>query len=357
MTAQPGNGLTAKMCPTNPGGIGSIACPIFRGALAVNPLTGDTFAWTVDLYNQDQGLWQDACSLSGGTCSNQTLAFAQRWSTAPLETNSSLGAATIANGDYNSCLPPYPHSRTQFCSWGERFMALQPCHGLHLAQYHQCNHVHGRAGRAVPARNGMESSNSQQVFIGNDSGLWRSTTRSARQDQSARQSMLRIFRISTQASVRSRKSRACRRLELAYTMMAGLGVNGTAGVKSTTGPTSDRPQILSGEGGPVAIDPVSPSNWYVNNSAGVSIHRCSQPGNCTPGDFGTTPMVSNIDVGGDGNTMTSPAPFIVDPLDPVSAPDRHLPSVARAGQRLRLDGRECDQPNSRRHLWPELLQR
>ena len=101
-----------------------------------------------------------------------------------------------------------------------------------------------------------------------------------------------------------------------YTMMAGLGVNGTAGVKSTTGPTTDWPQILSGEGGPVAIDPVSPSNWYVNNSAGVSIHRCSQPGNCTPGDFGTTPMVSNIDVGGDGNTMTSPAPFIVDPLDP-----------------------------------------
>ena len=48
------------MCPTNPGRPGSIACPIFRGALAVNPQTGDTFAWTVDLNNQDQGLWQDA---------------------------------------------------------------------------------------------------------------------------------------------------------------------------------------------------------------------------------------------------------------------------------------------------------
>ena len=62
MPAQPGSGMTKQMCPTNPGTIGSLACPIFRGALAVNPLTGDTFAWTVDVNNQDQGLWQDLCS-------------------------------------------------------------------------------------------------------------------------------------------------------------------------------------------------------------------------------------------------------------------------------------------------------
>ncbi len=44
LVAQPGTGLTAQMCPANPGSIGSVACPIFRGTLAVNPLTGDTFA-------------------------------------------------------------------------------------------------------------------------------------------------------------------------------------------------------------------------------------------------------------------------------------------------------------------------
>jgi hypothetical protein len=74
MTAQPGAGLTASACPTNAGGqIGSIGCPIFRGSLAVNPLTGDTFAWTVDMYNQDQGLWQDQCSINLGAtaCTNQ----------------------------------------------------------------------------------------------------------------------------------------------------------------------------------------------------------------------------------------------------------------------------------------------
>lgn len=100
-----------------------------------------------------------------------------------------------------------------------------------------------------------------------------------------------------------------------YTMMAGLGANGTAGVKSTTGPTADWPQILGDQGGPVAIDPQNLESWYVNNSAGVSIYRCSQAGNCDPASFGTTPAVSNADVGGDGYTMTSPAPFLVDPLD------------------------------------------
>ena len=100
-----------------------------------------------------------------------------------------------------------------------------------------------------------------------------------------------------------------------YTMMAGLGVNGTAGVKSSAA-TSDWPQILGGYGGPVAVDPSNSANWYVNNQAGVSIYRCAQSTACTAGAFGSSPVVSDADVGGDGNTMPTPAPFLVDPLDP-----------------------------------------
>jgi hypothetical protein len=100
-----------------------------------------------------------------------------------------------------------------------------------------------------------------------------------------------------------------------YTMVLGLGANGSTGVKSTTGPTSDWPQILTGEGGPVAIDPANPNNWYVNNGAGVSIYLCSQAAACNPEDFGTTPVISNAEVNGDGLTMFWPAPFLVDPAD------------------------------------------
>ncbi len=318
MTAQPGSGLTTKMCPTNPGGIGSIACPIFRGALAVNPLTGDTFAWTVDLYNQDQGLWQDACSLSGGTCSNQTVAFAQRWSTTPLETNSSLGAATIANGDYNLVLAAVPAQQDTILLAGAN--DLWRCSvAMGCAWRNTTNAITCMSAQVAPYQHAMawNPSNSQELFIGNDSGLWRSTdaigeTGSVCSPTDASHFQNLNAGLGPLAEVESMSQVG----NSPYTMMAGLGVNGTAGVKSTTGPTTDWPQILSGEGGPVAIDPVSPSNWYVNNSVGVSIHRCLQTGTCTPGDFGTTPVVSNTDVGGDGNTMTSPAPFIVDPLDP-----------------------------------------
>jgi hypothetical protein len=96
--------------------------------------------------------------------------------------------------------------------------------------------------------------------------------------------------------------------------MAGLGVNGTAGVKSST-TISDWPQILSGYGGPVAIDLNNISNWYANTEPGVAIYRCSQSAPCTPDSFGTGPAISDANVGGDGETMPTPAPFLVDPLD------------------------------------------
>ena len=85
ITAQPGTGLTTPMCPTNSGGTGSIDCPIFRGTLAVNPFTGDTFAWTTDIYNQDQGIWQDKCALNGDSCNNQTITWGTQINTAALE--------------------------------------------------------------------------------------------------------------------------------------------------------------------------------------------------------------------------------------------------------------------------------
>ena len=90
LTAQPGAGLTTLMCPTNPNSTGSVDCPIFRGTLAVNPLSGDTFAWTVDANNQDQGIWQDVCAISAGVCTGTSISFSKQWNTAALEANDPL---------------------------------------------------------------------------------------------------------------------------------------------------------------------------------------------------------------------------------------------------------------------------
>jgi hypothetical protein len=317
MTAQPGAGLTTKLCPTNHGFIGSVACPIFRGALAVNPVSGDTFAWTVDINNQDQGIWQDQCAISGGACSNQTVAFQNRLDASPLETNTAQGAATIVNGDYNLTLAAVPSAQDTVLLAGGN--DLWKCNLATSCVWRNTTNANTCVSAQVAGYQhalAWSTTNPLEIFVGNDSGLWRSMdaigesgTVCAATDASHFQNL--NAGLGSLAEVMSMSQVTAS----PYTMLIGLGVNGTAGVKSTTGPTAQWPEILDGEGGPVAIDPANSANWYVNNQAGVSIHRCSQTGNCAQADFGTTPVVGNADVSGDGYTMTRPAPFIVDPLD------------------------------------------
>jgi len=317
MTAQPGTGLTTAMCPTNLGSTGSVACPIFRGTLAVNPQTGDTFAWTVDAQNQDQGLWQDSCAINAGTCTNSTITFARQWSTAALETNTTAGAATIANGDYDLTLAAVPSGQDTLLLAGDN--DLWKCSlAMNCAWRNTTNANTCMSGQVAGYQHALawNAANPLEVFVGNDSGLWRSTDAVGETGSACSATDATHFQnLNGGLGSLSEVVSASEVTTSPYTMLAGLGVNGTAGVKGTTGPTVDWPQVLNGEGGPVAIDPTNASNWYANNQAGVAIHLCSQSGACTPTDFGTTAVVTNADVNGDGTTMTAPAPFLLDKLD------------------------------------------
>jgi hypothetical protein len=314
--SQPGARLTTAKCPTNSLIAGSPACPIFRGALAVNPLTGDTFAWTVDENNQDQGIWQDVCAPSGNVCSNSLL-FGKQWSTVRLEADTSLGAVTIANGDYNLALAAVPSGQdTLLLAGGNDLWKCSLAMGC--LWRNTTNSGTCMSAQVGPYQHALEwnLTNSLEVFVGNDGGLWRSPdaigesgSECASSDASHWQNL--NGGLGSLAEVESMSAPGA----TPYTVMAGLGANGTAGVKSTTGATQYWPEILGGEGGPVGIDPTNGNNWYVNNGAGVSIHLCSQAGQCTPADFGASPVVTDADVGNDGLTMTRPAPFLVDPVD------------------------------------------
>jgi hypothetical protein len=326
MAAQPGANLTTGNCPNSLGGTGNTDCPIFRGALAVNFETGDTFAWTVDRFYQDQGLlWQDQCSINiaGTACTNQSITFAKQWSTASLDASTSDGSTTILNGDYNLALAAVPYALGQGedtllfagandlwkcslamgCTWRNATNVTQPACAAQVGEFQ-----HALA---------WDTSNPLEIFIGNDSGLWRSVDQVGETGSVCAASDASHFQnlngsLGSLAEVTSISATG----NTPYTMMAGLGVNGTAGVKSSSGPTVDWPQILGGEGGPVAIDTTNTENWYVNNQEGVSIYLCSELDACTPAEFGTTPVVTDADVGGDGYSMGVPAPFMVDPVDP-----------------------------------------
>jgi hypothetical protein len=323
LTAQPGSGLTTQFCPTNAGSTGSPGCPIFRGTLAVNPQTGDTFAWTVDLDNQDQGIWQDLCAASAGGCANLTMTFGQQWNTAALETNTWLGPATIANGDYNLTLAAVPSGQETMVLagandlWKSLCPVAQGCAWRNTTNSTTCMSAQVSEYQHALAWNGS-TSGPLEILVGNDSGLWRSTDAIGETGAACSGSDASHFQnlngsLGSLAEVTSISEVG----NTPYTMMAGLGVNGTAGVNSGAGPTADWPEILGGEGGPVAIDPVTATNWYANNGAGVSIYRGTPPSGSTPGAF--SPMLNyttdgNADVVKDGLTMTAPAPFLVDPL-------------------------------------------
>ncbi|MDR3773475.1 MAG: choice-of-anchor D domain-containing protein [Terracidiphilus sp.] len=321
MAAQPGAGFDPALCPTNAGQIDSLGCPILRGALAVNPLTGDTFAWSVDIDNQDQGLWQDQCAIASGSCGNQQMTFAKQWNTQALETNTISGPATIANGDYNLALTAVPYALEQGADtwllagandlW--RCSLAMGCVWRNTTNAFTC-----MSGQVTPFQHALawNTGNPLEILVGNDGGLWRSLDAIGETGQVCNASDATHFQnlnggLGSLGEVES--------LAMAgnspYTMMTGLGVNGTAGLKATSAPATNWPQILGGWGGPVGIDSFNPKNWYVNDEVGVSIYLCSDPSSCDASSFGTTPVVTDADVGGDGYGMTSPAPFLVDPLD------------------------------------------
>jgi hypothetical protein len=94
------------------------------------------------------------------------------------------------------------------------------------------------------------TANPLEILVGNDSGLWRSTDAIGETGQVCSASDAEHFQnlnggLGSLAEVVSISQVGA----TPYTMMAGLGANGIAGVKSTTGADSDWPEILAARAG------------------------------------------------------------------------------------------------------------
>jgi len=320
MTAQPGATLTTSACPTDTGYATADGCPIFRGALAVNPVTGDTFAWTVDLNDQDQGLYEGQCLPAGGPCASGITW--QQWNTQALESDTPKGPATVADGTYNLTLAAMPaagQGSMVLAGANDLWQATCPLsQGAACAWRNTTNATTCMSAKVGEFQHALawDGQNPLEIFLGNDSGLWRSLDGIAESGtqcdplddthfQNLNGGLGSLAEVESISQVDTSP----------YWMMAGLGVNGAAGEKSGA-LTADWPQVLGGYGGPVAIDPTDSSNWYVNDQLGVAIYRCAQPSECTPSSFGSTAVVTEKDVFNDGYPFQNPAPFLVDPVDP-----------------------------------------
>jgi hypothetical protein len=316
---QPGSGLTVTACPTAPGTTGSSTCPIFRGALAVQPTTGDTFALTVDSNNLDQGLWQDACVLSGTNCTSSTVTFATRLNSAPLEVGS--GSTVIAQGDYNLSLAAVssgPTGSIQDTLLYAGTIDLYRCSlsaGCVLRD--TTNSVNGCAApaRVAPAQHSiatLPTSSQPLLYLGNDGGLWRSTDGVNQQGAPCSASDASHFQnlnggLGSLAEVVSFAQHPTD----PATLLVGLGANGIAGTAAASSLPTVWPQLSSGEGGTVAIDQNNPLLWYVSTAAGVSIRQCTEGSACTTADFAGSPTIGPEQVDLDDSLID--APWLLDP--------------------------------------------
>ncbi len=308
---QPGDGLVSMACPANPNGVGSPACPIYRGALAVQPRSGDLFALTVDVNLRDQGLWQDLCSATANVCSSSTVVFAKRLPSEILDDSNGV----IPSGDYSLWLAAVPVTSDTLLFVGAtdiyRCSVAAGCLFRNTTNTTTC-----AAAKVAPFQHAVDATfgaDLSLMFFGSDSGLWRSTDNVTQTQPPCNSDDASHFQnlnggLGSLAEVEALAQDPSN----SGVVLAGLGINGTAA--SALSGQMVWPQVLDGYGSYVAIDPDNPENWYAQSSAGVAIDLCPKGSSCDSVSFGT-PVVGYAQIGDDAYASPEPSPFILDPLD------------------------------------------
>ena len=313
---QPGTLLTTGVCPITIAGPGSQSCPIFRGTLAVQPVTGDLFTFTVDRNNKDIGLWQDQCNLQSGNCAT-AVSFQQQLPTNALDTSD--GSHTIVQGSYNQWMKAVPSQQDTLLYVGTvdifRCSLLNNCVWRNTTHSTSCG-----AAKVSPSQHAADflpGMTNQPfpglMFFGNDGGLWRTTNGINQQSPACSSDDATSFdNLNGSLGSLAEISGMAQHPTDASVLLVGLGANGTAAPDSQG--DAAWPQVLDGEGSTTAIDPIAPQNWYATSAAGVAIHHCVAGSACQPADFGQ-PAIGESQVSNDGLTMPAPAAFALDAID------------------------------------------
>jgi len=316
LTTQPGTALTTANCPVGANGAGSANCPIYRGTLAVQTATGDLYALTVDTSNLDQGLWQDLCSATSGSCAKPAPTFANRIDNGALETGG--GSTVIAQGNYNLALSAVPAAGaitnlyvgtvdlyrcviaagSSGCALRNTTNALDGCNAP--AQVAAAQHAIATVAQAsgVPI-----------VFLGNDSGLWRSLDGATETGSVCSASDSTHFD-NLNAAIGAGGSLSetvgfAQNPGSPNILLAGLGANGSA-ASSSTNTLSAWPQLSAGEGGYPAIDATTPANWFATIGVGVNFDACPLGSNCSAVNFLPPATIGATQVNGDASQIDTP---------------------------------------------------
>ncbi len=303
---QPGSGLTTLFCPAR--SPGAVSCPIFRGALAVQPVTGDTFALTVDINLADQGIWQDTCGASAGHCTTGTTTrFATRIADGLLD----KADGTIAQGDYNLWLAAVPSSGDTLLFAGTEDIWKRSLLATNVPWRNTTNAMGCGAAQVAPSQHAVAAGPGGLLFFGNDGGLWRTVDGVNQQlPACSGDDASHFHNLNATLGSLAELSSVAPSPQSDAVLLAGQGVDGSAGT-ATAG--SLWQQALDGNGAYTAIDPVTPANWFATSGPGVSISFCGTGGSCLPAAFAALPLIGDAQTAGDGGNLGEPAVWMLDP--------------------------------------------
>lgn len=314
---QPGTTLTKGNCPFF---TQSNSCAIFRGVLAVQPVTGDMFALTVGpnsldtANNVDEGVWQDVCNANANGCANPTVQFSMKIPDAVLDS----ADGTIPQGTYNLALAAVPNGADTLLFAGTqdiyRCSLAAGCAWRNTTNTETCASASVAPAQHAIAATVPAGQLQALLYFGNDSGLWRSTdgvdeTAPACSAADATHFQNLNGNLGSLAEVTGLANSA----GSGDALLAGFGMNGNAGTSDLG--AAAWPQLVPGYGAQTAIDPTN-SDWYATlgpsaTNPYVAIGRCTQGTACTAAKFSLA--VGTADTGGDESFLNFP--YILDPAD------------------------------------------
>lgn len=316
LSVQPG-GLTTTACPPNYQSA-TPTCPIYRGEIAVVPGRNEMYAWYVDVFAVDQGIWR---SLNGGA------SWTQIPDTAITNCGDPVGGCGTQQGTYNLEILAVPNG-TLATDLYAGAINLYKCTLTNNASttcsqgsWLNLTHVYGCSAIAKvhPDQHDLDFSivNGKDImYFANDGGIYRAldgylglstaTCGGTNQFDSLNQtlgSMTQFVSFSQHPTDPN-------------TIVGGTQDNGSpATASATSGTGTPWLNVNGGDGGYNAINPASPGEWFTANTD-VSIQRCTSGITCLEGDFFQGTVVLPANLNGDHGAFYTP--YILDPQSLVS---------------------------------------
>ncbi len=311
--SDPGTAVNTTACTTT---VANFGCPLYRGSIAVNQTTGETFLVYVDGNGNFAPNGPGIYRLTGvnGTWS----AIADAGSLSSCGDGAGCGST---QGTYNIYLRAVPRSGSSELYLG--FVNIFSCTLTTNAvncNWKNLTHVYGCSPFANPSHVHPDQhafdfggANNNVMYFGNDGGVYRALNGTSVSNGSC--TATNPFQnLNANLGSFSQIVNFAQHPTDPTILLAGLQDNGSPLLHPLSYPGTKWKGINAGDGGFNAIDPANPNTYFTTTAtnSGTVIDRCTQGSNCANNSSQTT-VVTSAKYSGDETAFYMP--FMLDPAD------------------------------------------